>query len=397
MKTTSTILIAVSFMAAMVLGSLGWPQGRAVDARRDSAQSEGPDVYVAGRVKSARLQGNWVATVWKNGIPQPLSDATDPKNVDSCANSVYVSGDDVYAAGQNGNVAVLWVNGVPAKLSEGNRPAFASSVFVSGSDVYVAGAEKHPTSGWFAMLWKNGKAQRLSRPSATKAASEFVFVPGENVFSQTRSTMLTDFQFPNASISVASRPTSANIVAEHVFVSDGDVYVAGFELSSMGKTIATLWKNGKAQTLAGGTASADASSVFVDSENVYVAISNCDHSIANIWKNGASRRLSGLGTLAKARAVFAADADVYVAGEEHIPSEGGQIATLWKNSEIIRLGRKGTSSRAVSLKIFGGDVYVAGEQINENGVNVAVLWKNGVIKNVSDGKFDAQVTGVFVK
>jgi len=41
-------------------------------------------------------------------------------------------------------------------------------------------------------------------------------------------------------------------------------------------------------------------------------------------------------------------------------------------------------------------VYVAGYQINENGVYIAMLWKNGAAQNLTDGTTNAIAFSVFV-
>jgi len=93
------------------------------------------DVYVAGW--ESNTQGVYVAVLWKNGIPQYLTDGT----VSAWAMSVFVSGNDVYVVGENpSNTVVLWKNGELQYLTDGEK-AFSGcgSVFVSGNDVYVAG------------------------------------------------------------------------------------------------------------------------------------------------------------------------------------------------------------------------------------------------------------------
>jgi len=86
------------------------------------------DVYVVGVQKNEKNID--VATLWKNGIPQRLSDGKNGAG----AESVFVSGKDVYVAGDEGlffdNVATLWKNGIFQSLSDGSKKARAKSVFV---------------------------------------------------------------------------------------------------------------------------------------------------------------------------------------------------------------------------------------------------------------------------
>ena len=87
------------------------------------------DIYVAGHATNS--SGNDVATVWKNGVAQSLSDGTR----DAYAYSVYVSCSDVYVAGYEVNpigyrIAKVWKNGVAQSLTDGTRDAYAYSIFV---------------------------------------------------------------------------------------------------------------------------------------------------------------------------------------------------------------------------------------------------------------------------
>ena len=86
----------------------------------------GGNVYLTrGKTNSG---GRYVATIWKNGESQELSDGS----TDAYATSVYVHGDDVYVAGHDRNPAtvMLWTNGIPVAITDGTRNAGAYSVFV---------------------------------------------------------------------------------------------------------------------------------------------------------------------------------------------------------------------------------------------------------------------------
>ena len=87
------------------------------------------NVYIAGFTKNSKEK--LVATMWKNGEMQLLTDGTNQAE----ANSVFVSGDEVFVAGFEENekrikVATLWKNGVALRLSDGKDHSEARSVFV---------------------------------------------------------------------------------------------------------------------------------------------------------------------------------------------------------------------------------------------------------------------------
>jgi len=136
-------------------GAVLWKNGQATSLGNEGANAlflSGSDVYVAGweRRNIGQTQA-LVAKYWKNGASQTLS--TGGSGI-SVANYVFVFKSDVYVAGHNGYVATLWKNGVPQILGQGE----AQSVYVINGDVYVVGS-----SNGNATLWKNGVGQILGR------------------------------------------------------------------------------------------------------------------------------------------------------------------------------------------------------------------------------------------
>jgi uncharacterized membrane protein len=230
----------------------------------------GATVCVAGYERS--IQGNMVAMLWKDGEARRLSHGSG----DAWAESVYVSGDDVYVAGRETTVmghstAVVWKNGEATALNGEETDAAAESIFVVGRSVYVAGRESAVglatgwSDNWHATLWKDGAATHLSEGGG-------------------------------------------NAGAYSVSVSDGDVYVAGYE--SRGDTFtAALWKDGEALHLSEGDFGTEATSVFVSFDDVYVVGHFCEFAKEGryttfVRKNGVARRLGGKHLSAYANSVF---------------------------------------------------------------------------------------------
>ena len=322
----------------------------------------GKNVYVAGTKYYLQWNGNYtgeikssnpwmnvfVATLWKNGKAQNLTDGT----YFAGARSVYVSDRDVYVAGyeynaQGGSIAKLWKNGVAENLSDGTyRGAGAISVFVSGSNVYVAGVDDGG-----ATLWKNGVAQKLTDGSSWSQANS-------------------------------------------VYVSDNDVYVVGWKHNEKDILVATLWKNGVAQYLTDGTRDAEVHSVYESNGDVYIAgsersVQNRWVWIAKLWKNDAVQNLTDeTKASGGANSVLVSSGDVYVTGRDegtlfsgsYVENFKSGSATLWKNG-IPQHFTDGTNySDANSVFVAGSDVYVAGED-----AGIAKLWKSGVAQNLGSG------------
>lgn len=160
------------------------------------------------------------------------------------------------------------------------------------------------------------------------------------------------------------------------------VYVAGTE-----NGVAKLWKDGVAKNLTDGTHNAEALSVFVSDNDVYVVgfESNGSHEVAKLWKNNVPISLSTGNENARAQSVCVSGNDVYVAGYE------GKVAKLWKNNVAQNLTNGDDDARAQSVYVSGNDVYIAGYD-----GKIAILWKNGVAQNLTDGSNEAMAFGVFL-
>jgi len=137
--------------------------------------------------------------------------------------------------------------------------------------------------------------------------------------------------------------------AYSVFVSSGDVYVAGYRWNNIwdtrGVQIATLWKNGKPQNLSDETNSGVANSVFVSGSDVYVA--GMYNGCPILWKNGKVQNLElSCRDIGLANSVYVSGNDVYVTGFE----DG--IAKLWKNGKVQNLtdGTKAAGGLSVFVK-----------------------------------------------
>lgn len=304
------------------------------------------DVYVVGYESNG---SNSKAMLWKNGVPQDLTDGTTI----ATAASVFVHNSDVYVAGTVDLTARLWINGVPQSLLDGR---YANSVFVSGSDIYVAGAQFHSTTNNNeAVIWVNGVKQNF---------------PGY----------------------VDTKITSAN----SIFVKGSDVYVAGNEISGS-YSPARLWKNGIEQNLTDGSNTANAYSVFVDNSDVYVSgfqvYGSPPLNYAKLWKNNNSQDLTdGSDLSARAYSVFIYDGDSYAVGSTYNTQSD---AKLWKNGVEEDLTDGSNASVAYSVYVSGGDVYAVGyEEIGS--IKIAKLWINGVSQNLSDGTNNAEASAVFV-
>ena len=304
---------------------------------------------------------------------------------------VYVAGGEV-SADRNTTIAKYWKNGIPFSLNDASKRGAATSIAVSGNDLYVAGYLANvPTSGVpgdyspHAVYWNNGNPTFL--PENTR--------PVENGYWN-------------------NYPISSTIsLANSIFISGSDVYIAGQEKISREKLpdpndpfgapsgidaiSALYWKNGKAVYLIlgsyGGSHADEANSIFVAGQDVYA----CGALDARYWKNGTSFYLGGSNT--DANSVFVSGSDVYVAGrqEDGAPVQGyfgtyyRSVAKYWKNGTPINVSDGTKDAYATSIAVLGSDVYVAGA---EDGV--AKYWKNGDPVILGDASKNSDAYSIFL-
>ena len=270
-----------------------WGNGRLQVITDGEIGSIATSIYVSGDdVFLAGYEYYWdfypdKAMIWKNGVAQPLTKG----NHETGCFSIFAWSDNVYVAGYDSSIAMLWKNGVPIPLSDGTVPTQATSLFVSNGDVYVVGNEKHADFNK-AILWKNGKPQYLSGGSYATS----VFVSGNDVY-VVGGNGLRGMVWKNGVEQILF--SSGDSYASSVFVAGEDVYVAGYEVQRdytysfddyvYGPAKPMVWKNGVPTPLTNGSQDAKANSISVSGDDVYVVGYKGDTAV--IWKNGIANSL----------------------------------------------------------------------------------------------------------
>ena len=100
-----------------------------------------------------------------------------------------------------------------------------------------------------------------------------------------------------------------------------NVYVAGSQWNGT-SYVATYWKNGTPVHLTDGSKSTLANSIFVSGSDVYVAgeeyyVTSLAGTVAKFWKNGVLTNLPADNQYNHANSIFVVGSDVYIAGYEN--------------------------------------------------------------------------------
>lgn len=182
------------------------------------------------------------------------------------------------------------------------------------------------------------------------------------------------------------------------------VFVAGYE-SSSGVSQVTYWKD-TAATVIKTTESSVGKSICLSGTDVYVAgfKSNANSLVAGVyWKNGQEVSLTDGTYSSQANSIIVQGSDVFVAGIEYsgLPNNTtinhNGVAKYWKNGVGFSLTDGKYQAYATSIFVVGNDIYVAGNTSETaNGLNIAKYWKNGVAVTLTDGTTYTIARSIFV-
>ena len=182
------------------------------------------------------------------------------------------------------------------------------------------------------------------------------------------------------------------------------VYVAGYEKNG-DVYFAKIWKNGRGENLSDGSPYAEANSIFISNNDVYVVGVQNERPIQ--WINGIEKKFTD-SYFGSAQSILLSNTDVFIAGYQQ-GKDAPVRAKYWKNGKAVS---PTGGFHANSIATLGKDVYVVGSAWPDFGSAwsesdstlslssgfrlVAKMWKNGKGINLTDQKRHSEANSIYI-
>lgn len=263
----------------LTLGALFWENSKCSLLSYQSASNKATNITFQNNDKY--IVGFFNASYYSKNGAFTLLDSREASGTkyNTNTNGIAVLNQDVYVSGNDCGDACYWKNGTRYGLAY--LDDYATNICVSNNDVYVSGNSGQEiinnswTTGQYAVYWKIGANKTILGTGRTfdiAVTNNDVYVVGANNNKAVYWKNGTQMELPEG------------IVAKSIQISEQDVYIVGNNNNS-----AICWKNGTAMYLTYQDYITEATSVFVDGKDVYVAgivsKTGLNHK-AVYWKNG---------------------------------------------------------------------------------------------------------------
>ncbi|HQI01113.1 MAG TPA: hypothetical protein PLA18_07565 [Deltaproteobacteria bacterium] len=222
-------------------------------SRATAVDIEGSDIYIAGSCNDDNDVS--VAGYWKNNVWTSLPSLVATE--DARAKGILVKGSDVYVVGGSESevmeVPGYWLNGVwnalPTLADNGGS---AVSITTDGTDIYISGYTINSSDQEVMCYWKNG-----TRTDSTTVDSSPSINGGMTIALSSDGVLIPGFEYSNPSsiywpgymdengtwIDIENLDDDQHSEARAIYVSDSDVYMAGYSYNSDHDGRAVYWKN----------------------------------------------------------------------------------------------------------------------------------------------------------
>lgn len=237
----------------------------------------------------------------------------------------------------------------------------------------------------------------------TNVAGDFNVAPGK---SKTFQVVVAGISRGDKSAKMTILTNDGNHVVD-LSAKTVDIYFTAFAFSSSGEQ-ALLWKNGEVINLGTtGFGAASPTNVVVENNKAYAAyaLDGTPRSLAIKTVEGYTvtntKKLPYTpNEYTSVRRIYVRNGNTYVVGDKSIYDKDGklvEIAVLWKNGVIEQIGDGITSSRASAVYIDPDDnVYIAGIIADsKTGKNRAVYWKNGTIHTLGSNTDESRPFSIY--
>lgn len=209
-------------------------------------------VYITGRTVNDLNSGYIKGKLWVNGVEEILN---TPDGFNSFPNAISVNNNDVLIGGRiaevNGNsIATIWKNNILTQLTDGSRHAIVNDVLIKGNDTYAAGYTTEGTN-WAGTIWKNGTPLYtfLSPENSIQIQEMYVDSDTVHTLSTTLSLDGSDIRkvqyHKNGQFEADLAQSKTRVIAHKILVKDGDLYALVSYINDQDLNVPQLYKNGE--------------------------------------------------------------------------------------------------------------------------------------------------------
>jgi hypothetical protein len=295
--------------------------------------------------------------------------------------------------GDQGDTLVVWKDDTLKLLHTNNQTqsyAIPGQIITSGQDIYIAGGSENNKAVYYKNFVKTTLAQYYSYASSIAVANGSVYVAGFSMDNNGTNYGETYVTFWKDGIRYTQY--GANTQYNQVAFKNNDMYLLGFSnANSYGYGPMIFLKNNSPISLS--NFNAQPKRIAFKNDTAYVVGNiyfNSYEPHATLWKNGQEISLQSLVNFSEANAICIQGNDVYIAGVVD------NSATYWKNG--VRVILAGNGSNATDIKVVNDDVYVVGQAFDNTTLRkVAVVWKNGIMKWLSNPNRNSNAFSIVVQ